>query len=123
MMFSFVYQCPLPEVLRLLCLLSVTEGGLLPNDLRNLKNHLLQSYGTEQLLTLANLRRTGLLADQQPLETMASVESRMGKLVVDKTVSKAVGEKSTPLSRINLWFFVHHLGIYSENSQIQIPWD
>uniref|UniRef100_UPI00358EF5C1 vacuolar protein sorting-associated protein 33B isoform X2 n=1 Tax=Myxine glutinosa TaxID=7769 RepID=UPI00358EF5C1 len=78
-------QCPLPEVLRLLCLLSVTEGGLLPNDLRNLKNHLLQSYGTEQLLTLANLRRAGLLADQQPLETM-------GKLVADKTVGKAVGK-------------------------------
>lgn len=44
-----------------------------------------QSYGTDHLFTFANLRQLGLLVEQQPGETLTVMESKMGKLVNDKT--------------------------------------
>ncbi|CAM9768585.1 unnamed protein product [Lampetra planeri] len=85
-------QSPILDVLRLLCLLSVTEGGLVANDMRSLKTQFLHSYGTEQLLTLNNLRKAGLLTEQQTPETVTTMESKVGKLVSDKAMGKAVGK-------------------------------
>uniref|UniRef100_A0A4W3HS07 VPS33B late endosome and lysosome associated n=1 Tax=Callorhinchus milii TaxID=7868 RepID=A0A4W3HS07_CALMI len=48
----------------------------------------LQSYGCSHILTFNNLKRIGLLTEQQPGETLTAVESTMGKLVTDKTVGK-----------------------------------
>uniref|UniRef100_A0A4W3IGX9 VPS33B late endosome and lysosome associated n=1 Tax=Callorhinchus milii TaxID=7868 RepID=A0A4W3IGX9_CALMI len=45
----------------------------------------LQSYGCSHILTFNNLKRIGLLTEQQPGETLTAVESTMGKLVTDKT--------------------------------------
>ncbi|XP_066557647.1 vacuolar protein sorting-associated protein 33B isoform X2 [Amia ocellicauda] len=81
-------QVSMIDSLRLLCLLSLTENGLLPKDYRSLKAQYLQSYGTEHLLTFANLRQLGLLVEQQPGETLTAMESKVGKLVNDKTAGK-----------------------------------
>ncbi|KAG8575371.1 hypothetical protein GDO81_009537 [Engystomops pustulosus] len=76
------------ESLRLLCLLSLTENGLIAKDYRSLKTQYLQSYGSEHLLTFSNLKRAGLLTEQTPTEALTAVESRVGKLVTDKAVGK-----------------------------------
>ncbi|KAK6475118.1 vacuolar protein sorting-associated protein 33B-like isoform X1 [Huso huso] len=81
-------QVSLTESLRLLCLLSLTENGLIPKDYRSLKAQYLQSYGTEHLLTFANLRKLGLLVEQQPGDTIIAMENKVGKLVTDKAVGK-----------------------------------
>ncbi|KAM4677400.1 vacuolar protein sorting-associated protein 33B [Discoglossus pictus] len=76
------------ESLRLLCLLSITENGLITKDYRSLKTQYLQSYGPEHLLTISNLKQTGLLTEQVPGETLTAVESKVSKLVTDKAVGK-----------------------------------
>lgn len=76
------------ESLRLMCLLSLTENGLISKDYRSLKTQYLQSYGYEHILTFANLKQIGLLTEQQSGETLTAVESTMGKLVTDKAVGK-----------------------------------
>ncbi|XP_068617048.1 vacuolar protein sorting-associated protein 33B [Brachionichthys hirsutus] len=81
-------QVSMIESLRMLCLLSITENGLLPKDYRSLKAQYLQSYGVNHLLTFANLRQLGLLVEQQPGETLTVMESKVGKLVNDKTAGK-----------------------------------
>lgn len=81
-------QVSMIESLRLLCLLSITENGLLPKDYRSLKAQYLQSYGVDNLLTFANLRQLGLLVEQQQGETLTVMESKVGKLVNDKTAGK-----------------------------------
>lgn len=81
-------QVSMVESLRLLCLLSLTENGLLPKDYRSLKAQFLQSYGVNHLLTFSSLRQMGLLVEQQPGETLTVMESRMGKLVNDRAAGK-----------------------------------
>uniref|UniRef100_A0A452TR80 Vacuolar protein sorting-associated protein 33B n=1 Tax=Ursus maritimus TaxID=29073 RepID=A0A452TR80_URSMA len=76
------------ESLRLMCLLSITENGLIPKDYRSLKTQYLQSYGPEHLLTFSNLRRAGLLTEQAPGDTLTAVESKVSKLVTDKAAGK-----------------------------------
>ncbi|XP_054466386.1 vacuolar protein sorting-associated protein 33B [Anoplopoma fimbria] len=81
-------QVSMIESLRLLCLLSITENGLLPKDYRSLKAQYLQSYGADHLLTFANLKQLGVLVEQPPGETLTAMESKVGKLVNDKTAGK-----------------------------------
>lgn len=50
-----------------------------------------QSYGVDHLLTFANLRQLGLLVEQQPGETLTVMESKVGKLVNDKTAGDELG--------------------------------
>ncbi|NXH43802.1 VP33B protein, partial [Dicaeum eximium] len=76
------------ESLRLMCLLSITENGLVPKDYRSLKTQYLQSYGPEHLLTFHNLRRIGLLTEQAAGETLTAVESKVSKLVTDRAAGK-----------------------------------
>ncbi|XP_064373846.1 vacuolar protein sorting-associated protein 33B isoform X4 [Dromaius novaehollandiae] len=76
------------ESLRLMCLLSITENGLIPKDYRSLKTQYLQSYGPEHLLTFHNLKRIGLLTEQSPGETLTAVESKVSKLVTDRAAGK-----------------------------------
>ncbi|XP_053933164.1 vacuolar protein sorting-associated protein 33B isoform X7 [Cuculus canorus] len=76
------------ESLRLMCLLSITENGLIPKDYRSLKTQYLQSYGPEHLLTFHNLKRIGLLTEQSAGETLTAVESRVSKLVTDRAAGK-----------------------------------
>ncbi|NXK24377.1 VP33B protein, partial [Arenaria interpres] len=78
------------ESLRLMCLLSITENGLVPKDYRSLKTQYLQasSYGPEHLLTFHNLKRMGLLTEQSAGETLTAVESKVSKLVTDRAAGK-----------------------------------
>ncbi|XP_048886565.1 vacuolar protein sorting-associated protein 33B [Brienomyrus brachyistius] len=94
-------QVSMIDSLRLLCLLSLTENGLLPKDYRSLKAQYLQSYGTEHLLTFANLRQLGLLVEQQAGETLTVMESKVGKLVNDKTVGKLTDAFSSLAKKSN----------------------
>ncbi|KFP29013.1 Vacuolar protein sorting-associated protein 33B, partial [Colius striatus] len=76
------------ESLRLMCLLSITESGLIPKDYRSLKTQYLQSYGPEHLLTFHNLKRIGLLTEQSAGETLTAMESKVSKLVTDRAAGK-----------------------------------
>ncbi|NXQ59597.1 VP33B protein, partial [Anthoscopus minutus] len=76
------------ESLRLMCLLSITENGLVSKDYRSLKTQYLQSYGPEHLLTFHNLKRIGLLTEQSAGETLTAVESKVSKLVTDRAAGK-----------------------------------
>uniref|UniRef100_A0A8C8BF99 Vacuolar protein sorting-associated protein 33B n=1 Tax=Otus sunia TaxID=257818 RepID=A0A8C8BF99_9STRI len=76
------------ESLRLMCLLSITENGLIPKDYRSLKTQYLQSYGPEHLLTFHNLKHVGLLTEQAAGETLTAVESKVSKLVTDRAAGK-----------------------------------
>ncbi|XP_053911840.1 uncharacterized protein LOC128850851 [Cuculus canorus] len=77
------------ESLRLMCLLSITENGLIPKDYRSLKTQYLQSYGPEHLLTFHKLKRIGLLTEQSAAETLTAVESRASKLVTDRAAAES----------------------------------
>ncbi|KAG9396933.1 Sec1-like protein [Carpediemonas membranifera] len=52
---------PLRDVMRLLCLISVTRGGIKQKRLDQLQALIQQAYGYEALFTITNLRRAGLL--------------------------------------------------------------
>lgn len=45
----------------------------------------------DHLLTFANLRQMGLLVEQQPGETLTVMESKVGKLVNDRTAGDETG--------------------------------
>uniref|UniRef100_H0WSS2 VPS33B late endosome and lysosome associated n=1 Tax=Otolemur garnettii TaxID=30611 RepID=H0WSS2_OTOGA len=89
------------ESLRLMCLLSITENGLISKDYRSLKTQYLQSYGPEHLLTFSNLRRAGLLTEQAPGDTLTAVESKVSKLVTDKAAGKITDAFSSLAKRSN----------------------
>lgn len=54
-------QEPQLQVLRLLCLQSITSGGLRSNKFDLLRREIVQTYGYETLFTLNNLERIGML--------------------------------------------------------------
>jgi hypothetical protein len=57
-------QKPLSAVLRLLCLHSLTQGGVRQKEFNYLRTEVLQTYGYEVLLTLNNLDRVGLFCQR-----------------------------------------------------------
>eukprot|EP00897_Mesotaenium_endlicherianum_P000069 jgi/Mesen1/10062/ME000730S09345 len=58
-------QEPLVRTLRLLCLLSLTHGGLPKKQFDHIRREVLHSYGFEHLFTLDNLEKAGLLRRQE----------------------------------------------------------
>lgn len=54
-------QDKLTKVLRLICVQSICNDGLKPKVLDFYKREILQTYGFEHLITLANLEKTGML--------------------------------------------------------------
>uniref|UniRef100_A0A3B1JAS9 VPS33B late endosome and lysosome associated n=1 Tax=Astyanax mexicanus TaxID=7994 RepID=A0A3B1JAS9_ASTMX len=88
-------QISMIDSLRLLCLLSLTENG------DNCLFALVQSYGIEHLLTFSNLKQMGLLVEQQPGETLTVMESKVGKLVNDKTAGKLTDAFSSLAKKSN----------------------
>ncbi|MEQ2215918.1 Vacuolar protein sorting-associated protein 33B, partial [Xenoophorus captivus] len=57
------------------------------------------SYGAEHLLTFSNLRQLGLLVEQQPGETLTVMESKVGKLVNDRTAGKTGSVQQIQIGR------------------------
>ncbi|EMC94972.1 hypothetical protein BAUCODRAFT_34968, partial [Baudoinia panamericana UAMH 10762] len=56
---------PLQTVLRLLCLESCLSNGIRQRELDHFKRMILQAYGYQHLLTLANLEKMGLLVPKE----------------------------------------------------------
>ncbi|XP_037103930.1 vacuolar protein sorting-associated protein 33B [Syngnathus acus] len=114
------------ESLRLLCLLSLTENGLLPKDYRSLKTQYLQSYGVDHLLTFANLKQSGLLVEQQQGETLAVMESKVGKLVNDKTAGKLTDAFSSLAKKSNFRALSRKLNLVPKSDEgydLHVPRD
>ncbi|TRY65426.1 hypothetical protein DNTS_021896 [Danionella cerebrum] len=119
-------QVSMIDSLRLLCLLSITENGLLSKDYRSLKAQYLQSYGMDHLLTFANLRQLGLLEEQQTGETLTVMESKVGKLVNDKTVGKLTDAFSSLAKKSNFRALSKRLALvpkYGEEYDLRVPRD
>lgn len=119
-------QVSMIESLRLLCLLSITENGLLPKDYRSLKAQYLQSYGVDHLLTFANLRQLGLLVEQQPGETLTVMESKVGKLVNDKTAGKLTDAFSSLAKKSNFRALSKKLNLVPKSGEeydLRVPRD
>ncbi|XP_028823895.1 vacuolar protein sorting-associated protein 33B [Denticeps clupeoides] len=119
-------QVSMVESLRLLCLLSLTENGLLPKDYRALKSQYLQSYGVEHLLTFANLRQLGVLVEQQPGETLTVMESKVGKLVNDKTAGKLTDAFSSLAKKSNFRALSKKLALVPKSDEeydLRVPKD
>lgn len=62
----FIEDCiskkkPFLQVLRLLCIQSLTNSGLKPKVLEHYKREIVQTYGFQHFLTLSNLEKSGLL--------------------------------------------------------------
>jgi len=53
--------CPLPTILRLLCLESCMTNGLRPKDLDSFKRQIVHAYGYQHVMTLAALEKMQLL--------------------------------------------------------------
>ncbi|XP_039651042.1 vacuolar protein sorting-associated protein 33B [Perca fluviatilis] len=119
-------QVSMIESLRLLCLLSITENGLLPKDYRSLKAQYLQSYGVDHLLTFANLRQLGLLVEQQPGETLTVMESKVGKLVNDRTAGKLSDAFSSLAKKSNFRALSRKLNLVPKSDEeydLRVPRD
>ncbi|XP_055775457.1 vacuolar protein sorting-associated protein 33B isoform X2 [Salvelinus fontinalis] len=119
-------QVSMVESMRLLCLLSLTENGLLPKDYRSLKAQFLQSYGIEHLLTFSNLKQLGLLVEQQPGETLTVMESRVGKLVNDKTAGKLTDAFSSLAKKSNFRALGRKLNLVPKSDEeydLRVPRD
>uniref|UniRef100_A0A1A7X9M0 Vacuolar protein sorting 33B n=1 Tax=Iconisemion striatum TaxID=60296 RepID=A0A1A7X9M0_9TELE len=119
-------QVSMIESLRLLCLLSATENGLLPKDFRSLKAQYLQSYGVDHLLTFSNLKQLGLLVEQQPGETLTVMESKVGKLVNDKTAGKLTDAFSSLAKKGNFRALSRKLNLVPKSDEeydLRVPRD
>ncbi len=77
----------------MLCLQSVTAGGIRSNKYDNIKKLIIQTYGYEQMFTLTNLERTGLLRrkDMILVETTPLWQGLRSKLrlIDDRNLSRA----------------------------------
>ncbi|XP_031704570.1 vacuolar protein sorting-associated protein 33B [Anarrhichthys ocellatus] len=119
-------QVSMMESLRLLCLLSITENGLLPKDYRSLKAQYLQSYGMDHLLTFANLKQLGLLVEQPTGETLTAMESKVGKLVNDKTAGKLTDAFSSLAKKSNFRALSRKLNLVPKSDEeydLRVPRD
>uniref|UniRef100_A0A3Q4BM91 VPS33B late endosome and lysosome associated n=1 Tax=Mola mola TaxID=94237 RepID=A0A3Q4BM91_MOLML len=125
--FSFIEehinrQVSMIESLRLLCLLSITENG----ESSLFKCCVKNSYGVDHLLTFANLRQLGLLVEQQPGETLTVMESKVGKLVNDKTAGKLTDAFSSLAKKSNFRALSRKLNLVPKSDEeydLRVPRD
>lgn len=74
----------LTRVLRLLCLLSLTNGGLKPRIFDSIRESMMLSYGIPQIITaMQHLERTGLLTKQSGSRQTFPQLRRVGRLWVE----------------------------------------
>ncbi|KAF9165591.1 hypothetical protein DFQ26_009723 [Actinomortierella ambigua] len=77
-------QAPLTQVLRLLCLYSLVNGGLKQKQFEFFKHEILETYGFEHIQTLENLRQLGMLTRQTTTKNTYSLVSKSLHLIVDE---------------------------------------
>ncbi|XP_041371533.1 vacuolar protein sorting-associated protein 33B-like [Gigantopelta aegis] len=87
-------QASMVPLLKLMCLLSLTQDGLSSSTYRSLKTQFLQSYGFEHLLSFFNLKKLGLLVEQdlmtpgKPLaKGLAAITRRSNFMSLSKKLS------------------------------------
>ncbi|MQM08618.1 hypothetical protein Taro_041474 [Colocasia esculenta] len=76
-------QEPIVNVLRVLVLFSITNGGLVKKHFDYLRRELLHSYGFEHMFTLNNLEKAGLFKKQEAKGNWPNI-NRALKLLVDE---------------------------------------
>jgi len=81
---SYIEDCigrqePLVKVLRLLCLYSLTVGGVKDKQYQHFANELIQTYGYQYLFTLDNLAKLGLFKRQSDSRDPTFPFSRLRK--------------------------------------------
>ncbi|CAH1796198.1 unnamed protein product [Owenia fusiformis] len=86
-------------VLRLLCLMSLTQDGLSSQNYKTLKTQLLQSHGFEFMLTFFNLKKLGLLTEKQ--ESRINVPQTPGSKHLQKMASIATIPKKSSFQAIS----------------------
>uniref|UniRef100_A0A672SPR5 Vacuolar protein sorting-associated protein 33B-like n=1 Tax=Sinocyclocheilus grahami TaxID=75366 RepID=A0A672SPR5_SINGR len=113
-------QVSMIDSLRLLCLLSITENAVYLMNICSI------IYGIEHLLTFANLRQLGLLEEQQAGETLTVMESKVGKLVTDKTVGKLTDAFSSLAKKSNFRALSKRLALVPKSGEeydLRVPRD
>jgi len=92
--------------LKLLCLLSCTNSGLLPKDYQNLKQQFLSSYGFEHMITFFNLKKVGLLVEAQTNKNQSSmsIESGLNKFADKMSASSTIVASSLVALQKKDWF-------------------
>uniref|UniRef100_A0A8C7L4J8 VPS33B late endosome and lysosome associated n=1 Tax=Oncorhynchus kisutch TaxID=8019 RepID=A0A8C7L4J8_ONCKI len=118
-------QVSMVESMRLLCLLSLTENAF-SLIYSSMSYFLSQSYGIEHLLTFSNLKQLGLLVEQQPGETLTVMESRVGKLVNDKTAGKLTDAFSSLAKKSNFRALGRRLNLVPKSDEeydLRVPRD
>jgi len=78
-------QCDKFVVLRLLCLLSLTQNGIASQTYRSLKTQFLHSYGFEHLLTFSTLQRLGMLVEQETGQSAAKLGGGIAATLAGKS--------------------------------------
>lgn len=86
-------QYPVFRLLRLLCLQSLTSGGIKTNRYEALKREVIQTYGYEYVFTLQNLEKMGLLRKR---ESMWDVTSPFATLRKQLALIQADVDSSNP---------------------------
>lgn len=82
-MFSHFFTHTFAQVLRLMCLQCVVNGGLKPRVLEHYRRDLLHTYGFHHLLTLENLAMVKLLYPQEARSTYPTVRKTLHLTVDD----------------------------------------
>ncbi|CAG8819650.1 23535_t:CDS:2, partial [Cetraspora pellucida] len=77
-------QVPLTQVLRLLCLQSLVNGGLKQKSIEFFKKEILQTYGFEHLQTLLNLERLNMFFKQSSSRNPYASIRKTLRLIVDE---------------------------------------
>jgi hypothetical protein len=85
---AYIEECinkqePLVKVLRLLCLFSLTQGGLKDKLFTFFTKEIVQTYGYEYMFTLSNLSKLGLLKRQEGRNFYESARETMRLTVSD----------------------------------------
>lgn len=88
---DYLEECIIRQVnsfktLQLLCLLSLTRGGIEPKLYHNLKHKFLQSFGHDHMLTFSALKQLGLYTELDKKGTFKSLSKRLN--LVPKDVEK-----------------------------------
>ncbi|CAM8962274.1 unnamed protein product [Rhodiola kirilowii] len=83
-------QEPIVSVLRLLILFSITNSGLPKKHFDYLRRELLHSYGFEQMGTLNNLEKAGLLKKQEAKSNWPTVKRALNLIIEDTDTASNV---------------------------------
>ncbi|RWS03178.1 vacuolar protein sorting-associated protein 33B-like protein, partial [Dinothrombium tinctorium] len=76
--------------LRLLCLLSISEEGLSQRDYKHLVKLFLQSYGYQNLVTIFNLKKLGLLMEPTASNALISPTTGTSNILLNTKVAAAI---------------------------------